>query len=88
MKKGLALFALLIFGFGFVACGGTTTTEPTTNAPTTAAPTTAAPTTTGISDQDLVDQVYDWLTLGDITALTNSFPRLIMPTSKDGVTIS
>lgn len=40
------------------------------------------------SDQGLVDAAYDWLTLGDLSQLTNQSPRLILPSSKDGVTIT
>lgn len=40
------------------------------------------------SDQGLVDAAYDWLSLGDLSALTNASPRLILPTTKDGVAIS
>ncbi|MDY0209935.1 MAG: InlB B-repeat-containing protein [Acholeplasma sp.] len=42
----------------------------------------------GPTDVEIVDSVFEWLSLGDISALTNQSPRLIMPTSRDGVTIS
>lgn len=91
MKKGLALLMLLVFGLTIVACGGSTTETTATTATTQTTTTTTTETTTttsGVTDQELVDQVYDSLSLGDITALTNSSPRLILPTSRDGVTIS
>ncbi|MFA5526420.1 MAG: InlB B-repeat-containing protein, partial [Acholeplasmataceae bacterium] len=40
------------------------------------------------TDAHLVDLAYDWLTLGDLSALTNQSARIIFPTTKDGVTIS
>ncbi|MBE0700089.1 MAG: InlB B-repeat-containing protein [Acholeplasmataceae bacterium] len=40
------------------------------------------------TDQDKVDEAYDWLSIGDISALMNSSPRLILPTIRDGVTIA
>ncbi len=92
MKKGFALLMLVVFGLTIMACGGSTTetTTSTTTSMTTSTTTTTQTTTTtsGITDQELVDQVFDSLSLGDITALTNSSPRLILPTSRDGVTIS
>ena len=39
-------------------------------------------------DQEVVDGVYEWLDLGDISELYNSSPRIIMPTTRDGVSIS
>ncbi|MDG0889623.1 InlB B-repeat-containing protein [Paracholeplasma manati] len=41
-----------------------------------------------MTDQAYVDQVYDWLSLGNLTGLTTASPRLIFPTNRDGVTIS
>ncbi|MDY0075619.1 MAG: InlB B-repeat-containing protein, partial [Acholeplasmataceae bacterium] len=40
------------------------------------------------TDAHLVDLAYDWLTLGDLSALTNQSARIIFPTTKDDVTIS
>jgi len=42
----------------------------------------------GPTDQDLVDDAYDWLSIGDLSALTQSSPRLILPTSRETVTIT
>lgn len=43
----------------------------------------------GDDDQKKVDAVYDWLTLPNLTqTLTKESPRIIMPTEKDGVTIT
>lgn len=41
-----------------------------------------------MTDQSFVDQVYDWLNLGSISALTNQSARIIFPTNRDGVTIT
>lgn len=41
-----------------------------------------------VTDQAYVDQVFDWLSLGTITGLTNQSPRIIFPTNRDGVGIS
>lgn len=41
-----------------------------------------------VTDQAYVDQVFEWLTLGNITGLTNLSPRLIFPTNRDGVSIT
>ncbi len=65
----------------------TTTLGSTTTAATTTAATTTA-TTTEMSDQAIVDQLFDELNLGDLTALTGSSPRLIMPVTRNDVTIS
>lgn len=40
------------------------------------------------TDQELVDEAHAWLNLGDLSALTNSSARIIMPISKDDVSIS
>ncbi|MCF7929907.1 MAG: InlB B-repeat-containing protein [Acholeplasmataceae bacterium] len=40
------------------------------------------------TDQELVDAAYAWLNLGDLSNLTNSSARIIMPVSKDDVSIS
>ncbi|MDO9628602.1 MAG: InlB B-repeat-containing protein, partial [Acholeplasmataceae bacterium] len=44
----------------------------------------------GPTDQQAVDATFDWLNIGNISALTNSSPRLILPTtySAQGVSIS
>ena len=42
----------------------------------------------GRADQRKVDEVYDWLQIGVSDNLTNESPRIIMPTEKDGVTIT
>jgi len=84
MKKlTLFLFALL-FVLAFVGCKETTTT---TTVPTGVATTTTT-VTTASADQLAVDAVYDWLVLGDLSALTTSSARLIMATSRNGVTIA
>ncbi|MBN2504735.1 MAG: InlB B-repeat-containing protein [Bacilli bacterium] len=97
MRKSLALMLLVFLAFGFLACNGETTTGSTTTTTatgtttvetTTTSTTATTTTTTGMSDQDLVDAAYEWLDLGDLSGLTNSSPRLIMPTSRDGVSIS
>lgn len=41
-----------------------------------------------VTDQAFVDQVHDWLNLGNLSALTNQSPRIIFPTNRDGVTIA
>lgn len=41
-----------------------------------------------VTDQAYVDQVFEWLTLGNISGLTNLSPRLIFPTNRDGVSIT
>ncbi|HBY65922.1 MAG TPA: hypothetical protein DEG42_06070, partial [Acholeplasmataceae bacterium] len=41
-----------------------------------------------LTDSERVDAAFSWLQLGDLTALVNSSPRLILPTVRDGVTIS
>ena len=45
-------------------------------------------TETPASDAELVAAAKAWLDLGDLTALTNQSPRLILPTTKDEVSIS
>ncbi len=42
----------------------------------------------GPTDQDKVDSAFNWLTIGDLSALTQSSPRLILPTSRESVTIT
>ncbi|PKK86793.1 MAG: hypothetical protein CVV63_03645, partial [Tenericutes bacterium HGW-Tenericutes-8] len=42
----------------------------------------------GPTDQEKVQSVHDWLTLGDIDALTNQSARLILATSRDGASIT
>lgn len=42
----------------------------------------------GLSDQEIVDQVHAWLDLGDITALKNDSPRLILASQRDNATIT
>lgn len=44
----------------------------------------------GPTDQQAVDTTYDWLNIGDISTLTNTSPRLILPTTYQvqGVSIS
>lgn len=41
-----------------------------------------------VSDIALVNQVYDWLSLGDLTGLTNQSPRIIFPATRDSVSIT
>lgn len=38
--------------------------------------------------QERVDALHDTLAIGDLSALTNNSPRLILPTSRDGISIS
>ena len=42
----------------------------------------------GPTDIERVDAVYDWINIGDISALTNQSPRLILPATRDQVTIT
>jgi uncharacterized repeat protein (TIGR02543 family) len=44
----------------------------------------------GPTDQQAVDTTFDWLSIGDLSALTNQSPRLILPTvyQAQGVNIS
>ncbi len=74
-----------------------TTAQPTTLSPTTAVPTTVLPTTSGPTtlapttlDPDivLINSVYDWLDLGDLTTLTENSGRIIMPSTRQNATIS
>ncbi len=46
--------------------------------------------TAGPTDQQAVDTTFDWLSIGDLSALTNQSPRLILPTvyQAQGVNIS
>ncbi len=91
MRKGLVLFLLIFFSLAVTACNGSTTLETTTTTTsqsTSQTITSTTNTTSGKTDQELVDEVYDSLGLGDISELTNSSPRLIMPTSREGVGIS
>lgn len=78
MKKIFALSLLFILSVVLVGCVKDTTTLPTT----------AETTTTGNSDQASVDAVYDWLNPGTLTGLTNTSERLILPTIREGVSIS
>ncbi|MDD5293657.1 MAG: hypothetical protein PHW40_05030 [Candidatus Izemoplasmatales bacterium] len=64
-----------------------TTAVPTTAVPTTSAPTTLAPTTLN-PDIVLINSVYDWLDLGDLSALTESSGRIIMPSTRQGAAIA
>jgi len=41
-----------------------------------------------LTDQQRVDAAFSWLVLSDLSALVNSSPRLILPTTRDGVTIT
>jgi hypothetical protein len=82
MKRLIPLFLVLLMTIVLAGCKDETTTVPTTLAPTTISQSTADP---GIA---LVDSVYDWLSLGDISALLSTSPRLILPTSRDGVAIT
>ncbi len=88
MKRIVAMLLLVVLSFGILACNGDTTLF-TTTLPTTGTTTeSTSSTTSGLTDQQIVDQVYEELDLGDISHLTNSSPRLIMPVSRDGATIS
>lgn len=101
MKKLLVLLCLIFVVTMIAACEGvpttttttttsatTTTTTTTTTSTTTTTPTTSTTTVSTLTDQQIVDGVYDWLNLGDLTALTNTSPRLIMPAQRDGVAIT
>ena len=93
MKKISMFLATCALFLGLAACGGETTI-PTTAAVTTqtttvTTPVPTSPTTTFLttSAQSVLDSAYDWLTMGDLSAVTSA-ERLILPTTRNDVAIA
>ncbi|MFA6791528.1 MAG: immunoglobulin-like domain-containing protein [Candidatus Izemoplasmatales bacterium] len=90
MKKIIPFILALVMVLGLWGCKAETTIPVATTTTTSSIEVTTTATALSTSDpnQELIDTVYDWLSLGDISALLSTSPRLILPTSRTGVVIS